>query len=130
MEMRLQPRLAKVVSLKIYEGTLSPSQRDALLLVLNDVGIKRLPDSELPHIPTTSSRVNGVKVEIQRDKSVQRIAYAEWSQKQLTWEGASSKEIEHQKRTKAALQKLMDWFHQLQDSGLKEAKVASTLCGQ
>jgi len=129
MEVRLQELPSPVADLKIYEGTLSTSMREALAGLLNDGHLKDLPTFEARPIPTTSDFIKSVKVEIQRNNSIQQVGYVYWSEPSMSREVASTQEIE-QKRTEATLQPLMGWFHHLQGSNLKETRTASTLCGE
>ena len=90
MERRLQIRPDSDTSVRIYEGKLNPSQQRELSSLLSGTGLKRLPSSEIPSIPKTSSFIRAIKVEIQRDSTIQSIGYADWSRLSISHENAST----------------------------------------
>jgi hypothetical protein len=84
----------------VYEGVLSPMQRDALESLLNDSSLKELPDTPPPHISTTSSSIKFIYAAVQREHSVQHLQYADWGNysdhHSEHYESASEEEIEQQ----------------------------------
>jgi hypothetical protein len=129
MEWRHQVLPAPKSDVKIYEGVLNSSQRQLLQSVISDHALKEFPDSKVPAVPTGSGFVRAGGTKIQRDNYFQQVEYADWGSVRKSYQGVSAEVAERQRQGEIVLQPLMDWFHQLQNSDLKEVDVAPNLCG-